>query len=147
MNITTVCKTFADLSPAELYDILQLRAAVFIVEQNCPYLDLDGKDPRCYHLMVRAEQLIAYARLVPPGVSFEEMSIGRIVTSGAVRGKGIGKALLNAAIPMCYEKFNRGQIRIGAQLYAKGFYEQFGFEQASEIYLEDGIEHIEMIKP
>lgn len=141
-------KSFHDLNVMELYSILQLRNEVFVVEQNCPYQDADGKDQKSYHLMgSNAEgKLMAYARLLPGGVSYDEVSIGRVVSSPQARGTGAGKELMEQAIEDCHELFGKGPIRIGAQLYLKKFYESFGFLQVSEPYLEDNIPHILMVK-
>ncbi|WP_162054312.1 GNAT family N-acetyltransferase [Pontibacter pamirensis] len=148
MTLTKVSKGFDDLTPHEMYEMLRLRSDVFVVEQNCVFLDLDNKDQKCHHLLLYNEQaLVAYARLVPQGVSYPNiMSIGRIVTSSEVRGTGLGKHLMEIAIAECYTLFGTGSIKIGAQLYAKKFYNAFGFVQSSEVYDEDGIDHIEMIK-
>ena len=141
-------KPFETLSPAELYAVLQLRSEVFVVEQNCVFQDMDDKDPFCHHLMCwQQNKLIAYARIVPAGISYVESSIGRIVSSPAARGNGIGRALLQQSIQLCYNLHGKRVIRIGAQLYLKEFYESFGFQQDSPMYLEDGIEHIEMLLP
>lgn len=140
-------KPFDKLNPFELYDILKLRSEVFVVEQNCIFLDMDGKDQHCHHLMIRnGDTLVAYARLVPPGISYPEMSIGRVVSSPAARRTGEGKKLMQAAIEACYNLFGQGPIKIGAQLYLKKFYEGFGFAVSGPVYLEDGIEHIEMVR-
>ena len=141
-------KPFSELTATELYHILQLRNEVFIVEQNCPYQDLDNKDLYCHHLMYwYGDRLVAYTRLVPAGISYDtHMSIGRVVSSPACRGTGVGKELMTESIAACYELFGKAPIRIGAQLYLKKFYEDFGFVQSGEKYLEDGIEHIEMTK-
>lgn len=146
MSITWTCKTFERLTPYELYAILQLRSAVFVVEQHCVFLDLDDKDQPSWHLMGWYEnKLVAYARLVPPGIGFKESSIGRVVTAPEVRRSGAGKQLMQEAITRLYNIWKQQPIRIGAQYYLLKFYSSFGFEQASEIYMEDGIEHIEMI--
>jgi len=148
MSFAQICKSFNSLTVHELYDALQLRSDVFVVEQNCVFLDPDGKDQQCHHLLFYKENaLVAYARLVPPGLAYTEMSIGRIITSATVRGTGAGRELVNSAIQECYSLFGEGPIKIGAQLYAKGFYESFGFVQSGEVYDEDGIDHIHMIKP
>jgi len=140
------CKKFNELTPQELYSILQLRNEVFVVEQNCVFQDADNKDQYAHHLMGWQEgKLIAYTRILPAGISYAESSIGRIVTSPAARGKGIGRDLLHRSIAMLYMLHGKRVIRIGAQLYLKEFYESFGFRQASDIYLEDGIQHIEML--
>jgi ElaA protein len=142
-----ILKTFNELLPQELYSILQLRIEVFIVEQNCVFQDADNKDQNSYHLMAyNNEKLVAYTRLVPPGEIYEEPSIGRVVTSPLVRRSGMGKILMDRSVESVYSLFGRQPIRIGAQLYLKKFYESIGFEQVSEVYMEDGIEHIYMIK-
>ncbi|MFD2514966.1 GNAT family N-acetyltransferase [Pontibacter locisalis] len=148
MSLIKVCKDFNSLSPQEMYELLRLRSEVFVVEQNCVFLDLDNKDQECFHLLLyKDDHLAAYARLVPPGVSYPLMSIGRIITSPATRGTGLGRVLVDMAIEECYKLFGQGPIKIGAQLYAKKFYESFGFTQTGEVYDEDGIDHIHMIKP
>src|SRR3712207_5688253 len=148
MLLTKVCKSFPDLTPFELYDILRLRSEVFVVEQNCVFLDMDNKDQNCYHLLLyQNNQIAACARLLPPGLYFSQMSIGRIVTSPTTRGTGLGKELVITAIEACYNLFGTGPIKIGAQLYAKAFYEKLGFAQTGDVYDEDGIDHIHMIKP
>ena len=144
---THSCKDFNDLTPAEIYAILRLRSEVFVVEQNCVFLDADNKDQYCSHVMVNAPSLVACSRLVPPGISYDEMSIGRVVSHPSARGSGAGKFLMERSLEYLYEKFGYGPVRIGAQLYLKRFYESFGFSQVSEIYDEDGIDHILMLKP
>lgn len=140
-------KKFEDLTPFELYAIIQLRNEVFIVEQNCIYQDADNKDKFAYHLMGRNDDmLIAYTRLLPPGISYTEPSIGRVVTSPKARGTGLGRELMLKSIEEVYKLFGKQSIRIGAQLYLKAFYSSLGFLHTGEIYLEDGIEHIEMVK-
>lgn len=149
MTYTYLSKAFAELSPQEMYAMLRLRSDVFVVEQNCVFLDMDNKDQQCQHLlMYQQNELVAVARLVPLGLSYPDaMSIGRIVTSMAVRGSGAGKLLVAYAIDECYRLYGQGKIKIGAQLYAKGFYERFGFRQSGPVYDEDGIDHIEMTLP
>lgn len=146
--ITWTCKQFSDLTNYELYDILKLRSEVFVVEQSCPFLDPDGKDLSAYHLMGHRDgQLIAYTRLLGPGISYKEMSIGRVVNSPQFRKEGIGRELLKESIKSIQELYGPGDIRIGAQLYLKKFYESFGFIQQGEPYIEDGIDHIYMVLP
>lgn len=148
MPITWVYKPFKELSSQDLYDIFQLRLAVFVVEQNCPYQDADGKDPKCWHLMGIGPggKLIAYSRIVPPGVSYAEPSIGRVVSSPEARRTGAGKELMKESIRRTEEQFGRIPIRIGAQKYLEKFYEGFGFYREGEEYLEDGIPHIIMLR-
>lgn len=147
MQYKHTVKHFKDLTPFELYAILRLRNEVFIVEQHCLYQDADNKDLYCHHvLLYDGNELVAYARLVPPGLSFVEMSIGRVITSQKVRGKGAGKILMQIAIDSCHAIFGQGPIRIGAQCYATPFYEQLGFEKDGAIYDQDGIDHIDMVR-
>jgi ElaA protein len=145
--IKWIFKKFDDLSPHELYAILQLRNEVFVVEQNCVFQDADNKDQASFHLMGwENEWLIAYTRIIPPGIAYELPSIGRVVTSPKARGNGIGKILMEGSLGAIKKLFGDVDIKLGAQLYLKNFYESFGFMQSGDIYLEDGIEHIEMIR-
>ena len=138
---------FAKLTPYELYAIIRLRNEVFVVEQNCVFQDADNKDPDCHHLMIwDNENLVAYSRLLYPGLAYEYMSIGRVISSPAYRGSGAGKLLMERSIEACRELFGEGPIQIGAQLYLKKFYESLGFVQISDIYLEDNIQHILMLR-
>lgn len=147
MEFTELCKPFESLTVDELYAVLKLRSEIFVVEQECVFLDQDGKDQHCQHLMLyQNKELMAYARIVPAGLSFTEPSVGRIVSSHAARGKGFGRELLRLAISNCIRLHGNHPIRIGAQLYLKAFYESFGFVMDSEVYDEDGIDHIEMLR-
>jgi ElaA protein len=139
-------KKFGELSPDELYAILRLRSEVFVVEQTCVFQDMDNKDQPAYHLMGwQGDTLVAYTRLIPPGIAYKYASIGRVVTSPLARGTGLGKTLMTKSIEETITLFGRLPIQIGAQVYLKKFYGELGFEQTSDIYLEDGIEHIEMV--
>lgn len=143
------CKKFSELSLEELYQIMVLRQEVFVVEQDCPYLDADGKDQSSFHLMGRDEKgkLVAYTRLVPKGISYEKYpSIGRVVTSSSVRGRGVGKELMEVSIEWCEKIWSGASVKISAQTYLKKFYESLGFEQVGEGYLEDDIPHIPMLR-
>ena len=147
MQLHWLLKRFDELTPYQLYAILQLRNEVFVVEQNCVFQDADDKDQNSYHLMGYLDnKLVAYTRLVPAGLSYEQASIGRVVTSPSVRRSGAGKLLMQQSIDSLYSLFGKVPIRIGAQLYLQHFYESFGFQRISDIYLEDGIEHIYMLK-
>ena len=140
-------KKFDDLTPHELYAILQLRSEVFGVEQNCVYQDMDNKDQFCFHMMGWQDSLlVAYTRLVPPGISYTEPSIGRVVTSQAVRRTGLGKTLMEISIAEIIKLYGNMPIKIGAQFYLKKFYESFDFEQSGDLYDEDGIPHIHMTR-
>ena len=143
-----ICKPFYDLSTDELYAILSLRQEVFVVEQDCVYLDTDFKDQHCWHVMAWDDEgkLVAYTRLVPKGLIYDEFtSIGRVITAPSVRGSGFGKKLINASIDWIERLFGKQAVKISAQCYLIRFYESFGFEIHGEEYLEDGIPHIAMI--
>jgi len=148
MKINWVLKKFDDLSPHELYAIIQLRNEVFVVEQNCVFQDADNKDQSAFHLMGWSDKkMVAYARILYLDIVHKNVSIGRVVTSPEVRRKAIGKELMLISIEQIKKLFGNVSIHIGAQLYLKKFYESFGFSQSSNTYLEDGIEHIEMLRP
>lgn len=139
-------KKYSALTIDELYAILQLRSVVFVVEQNCPYLDLDDKDQQSWHLLGwQDDRLVAYTRLLPAGLGFTEPSIGRVVTSPMIRRTGIGRILMQKSIESCHELFGKQPIQIGAQRYLETFYNSLGFEISGSPYLEDGIPHIHMI--
>ena len=145
--MTWILKKFDELTPKELYEILQLRNEVFIVEQNCPYQDLDNKDLPAWHLMGKKnKKLLAYSRLLAPGISYSESSIGRVVSSPSARKTGMGKQLMEESILQIRNLFHTDTIRIGAQLYLKKFYESFGFITDGEIYVEDNIPHVQMLR-
>jgi len=147
LNLLWELKSFQELNSYELYTILRLRSEVFVVEQNCVFLDMDEKDLFSHHLMGwSGKDLAAYSRLLAPGKVYNQMTIGRVVTSPKYRKIGLGKELLLVSIKNCYELFGEKEIKIGAQLYLKNFYSSFGFIQSSNIYDEDGIKHIEMLK-
>mgnify|MGYP006204337311 CR=1 FL=1 len=144
---------FEELGAREVHDILQARSAVFVVEQDCAFQDIDGADPMCWHLVGREpasssgeSPLLAYCRLVPPRVKFAEASIGRVLTTGAGRRKGLGRELMAEAILRAQALWPGQPIRIGAQTYLERFYQGFGFAKCSEPYDEDGIPHVEMIR-
>ncbi|MGX7667905.1 GNAT family N-acetyltransferase [Flavobacterium pedocola] len=138
-------KPFAALSLNELYQILELRSEVFIVEQNCVYQDIDGKDEKALHVLgIHEGVLVAYARLFRPGAYFEQSSIGRVIVKPSYRDKKWGHDLMTEAIQGIETQFGESKITISAQLYLKKFYEGHGFVQTSEMYLEDDIPHIEM---
>lgn len=148
LNFT--CKSFEELSLEELYEIMKIRQDVFVVEQDCPYLDADGKDQKGWHLMGRDEdhEMVAYTRLLPKGVSYDEYpSIGRVLTTEKIRRNGSGKLLMNVSIEWMKKLFGNTAIKIGAQCYLEKFYQSFGFEPEGEPYLEDGIPHVIMVRP
>lgn len=138
-------KSFESLTVHELYAILQLRSKVFVVEQNCPYQDMDDTDKKALHLFaVDNNKAIAYARLIPPGISYEQASIGRVVVDPDQRGLALGKQLMKEAIKQIQKNFNTSDITISAQLYLLKFYNELGFKETGETYLEDNIPHIKM---
>lgn len=146
MSLSWILKEFNQLSPAELYSIIRLRNEVFVIEQNCIYQDADNKDQPSRHLCGwNGDVLVAYSRLLPPGLAYEECSIGRVVTSPAHRKTGAGRELMKASIEKAFSIFHTNAIKIGAQLYLKKFYESLGFVQCSDEYLDDGIPHILML--
>ena len=141
------CKHFTELSPFELYDILQLRSDVFVVEQNCVFLEPDGiADKVSYHLFAYQDKaLICCCRLIDANVSYAGFaSIGRVVNAISVRGSGIGRVMMEKAIAGCRELFGKTPLRIGAQFYLRRWYESLGFVSCDDNYLEDGIEHVHM---
>lgn len=139
-----VVKRFEELSVEELYDILKIRVEVFVVEQQCIYQELDEKDKQSYHVFYKENSKIrAYLRVIDKGVSFDEVSIGRVIS--VKRRCGIGSKLLAQGIKVAKERMNATSIRIEAQTYARKLYEKQGFIQVSEEFLEDGIPHIEML--
>ena len=139
-----IIKKFDELSADELYEILRARSAVFVVEQNCVYQDLDGKDKAAYHLWYRDEGgIAAYLRVLPQGVSFSECSVGRVISLR--RREGLGSRLMAEGIRIARERFGAEAIRIEAQAYAQKFYEVCGFCRVSDEFLVDGIPHIEML--
>ena len=148
---------FNALTTAELYQLLQLRSEVFVVEQTCVFQDMDGADAQAMHLLGQlgegpgqsehAGQLVAYARCFAAGIKFAESSIGRVVTHDDVRGSGAGHALLQKAVACLTQHWGAQPIRIGAQARLEAFYQQHGFVTTGAPYLEDGIAHIEMLRP
>lgn len=138
-------KKFQELSLNELYQLLQLRSEVFVVEQNCVYQDIDGKDEKALHLLgTYNNEIVAYVRIFKPGDYFEEASIGRVVVKQIYRDRKWGNDLMQKAIAVTKSELNETRITISAQLYLQKFYENLGFVKSSEVYLEDDIEHIQM---
>jgi ElaA protein len=145
--INWTCKAFDEFTTREWHNITVIRQKVFIVEQYCPYSDIDNKDLKAYHLLGtnENEEIVAYSRLLPVGLSYEnKASIGRILSTEKARGTGAGKELIKQSIEWVERLYGKVDIKIGAQYYLKGFYEKFGFRMVSDIYLEDCIPHIDM---
>jgi ElaA protein len=145
--ITWQCKKFRDMSAGEMHAVLALRAAVFVVEQKCPYQDPDYKDEYGMHVMGWLNgELVAVARILPQGVSYDEVSIGRVATSSTVRGTGAGMILMEKTMQYIRDHFGNVPVRISAQSYLKKYYEKYGFTRSEkEEYLEDDIPHLDMI--
>ena len=147
-NLRWVTKTFAELTVDELYDVLKLRSEVFVVEQKCIFLDIDNNDRKAFHTIgFIGDEVVATTRLFEKDIMYDGyQSIGRVVSASKHRGLGIGKALMQYSISECERLFGKGPIKIGAQLYLKKFYSEQGFEQSGDVYLEDDIDHIPMIR-
>jgi ElaA protein len=147
-NLRWVTKSFAELTVDELYDVLRLRSEVFVVEQKCIFLDIDNNDRKAFHTIgFIGDEVVATTRLFEKDIMYDGyQSIGRVVGSPRHRGLGIGKALMQYSISECERLFGKGPIKIGAQLYLKKFYNEQGFEQSGDMYLEDDIDHIPMIR-
>ncbi|EPR71961.1 GCN5-related N-acetyltransferase [Winogradskyella psychrotolerans RS-3] len=142
-----ITKKFNELTTQELYNILQLRSEVFVVEQDCVYQDIDGKDQNALHILgYENDILVAYTRIFKPGYYFEESSIGRVVVQQKARKFKYGYAIMKASIEAIKTHYNETTIRISAQMYLKNFYNNLEFKEVGEGYLEDGIPHINMIK-
>jgi ElaA protein len=147
-SITWTFAPFDDLSTRTLYEVLQLRSEVFVVEQACIFQDMDGADEHAMHLLGHSGgQLVAYARCFPAGIKFAEASIGRVITRISARASGMGHVLMQRAIQTMDRRWGTPPIRIGAQARLEKFYNQHGFIKASPVYDEDGIDHIEMVRP
>lgn len=136
-------RTFDELTRDELYAILALRARVFVVEQRCAYQDVDGLDPRCRHLWATDEgEIVAYLRLIPPGVTYDEAAIGRVIVAQRMRGTGLGRELMRRGLAAA----GAVPVRLGAQAHLEKFYTDLGFRRVGDVYDEDGIPHIEMLR-
>lgn len=147
MTFSHSIKSFDELTNHEMYNMLRLRSDVFVVEQNCPYLDLDNKDQKGFHLLYYVDnELAGVTRLLPKAVSYDEVSIGRVVIAKSHRGLGLGVKLMEASIEGCEEKFGKEPIRISAQYHLSKFYQSLGFVEQGEVYDEDGIPHIGMLR-
>lgn len=139
-------KSFDELTVDEIYEILKLRDEIFIVEQNCPYLDIDGKDKLARHLFACENgDVVAASRILPENVSYDDMAIGRIVVKKEYRGRGIAKEMMNKAIDYIINDLKKSKIRLSGQAYLEGFYTDLGFKKVSQCYLEDGIPHFEFL--
>mgnify|MGYP003619360117 CR=1 FL=1 len=140
-------KKFDELTVPELYQIIKARVDIFVVEQDCPYPDLDGYDQKALHLWVEEDGVVlAYCRIFPKGIKYNETSLGRVLTTEQGRGKGLGKNLISYAVQIIENRLKTSEIRISAQDYLLHFYESFGFVDTGKKYLEDNIPHTEMLR-
>lgn len=147
MRITWVIKHFNELNTNEYFDALQLRTEVFVVEQNCPYQEVDDKDKVSYHVLgYKNKDLVAVARILPKGVTYKEISIGRVATKKNYRNQGIASKLIITCFRYIQENFGENSIRISAQKYLVNFYKKHSFKSVGKTYLEDNIPHIEMYR-
>lgn len=139
-------KKFNDLTLDELYGILKLRVEVFVVEQNCPYQDIDDKDQLSYHLFLEDDgEIVAVLRILPENVSFDEVAIGRIIVKKSYRGQGISKVMIEKALDFIINDLGKNRVKLSGQAYLTDFYRGLGFEKISEVYLEDGIKHYDFL--
>lgn len=141
-----VVKTFGELQVEELYKLLQLRSDIFVVEQDCIFLDPDDRDQEALHVLGwEGTELVGYARIFGPGDYFEQASIGRVAVKKTFRGRGLGIQVMQASINAVKERFGREEITLSAQKYLETFYRDLGFKREGEDYLEDGIPHVRMV--
>lgn len=147
MHLNWQIKPYSELTTTEFHDIIALRLKVFVVEQDCPYLDLDGKDKKCYHMLCRDGQgrVVATARILHPGTSYPEVSIGRVVVDSSIRRNGVGNELLKKCKEFVVEEFGNVAIRISAQKHLEEYYRNHAFQSTNKEYLEDNIPHVEML--
>jgi ElaA protein len=140
-------KYYPELTTNEFHDIIALRLKAFVVEQNCAYLELDGKDKKSYHVICRDGfgDVVATARILPPGLSYDEVAIGRVVIDESIRGKGIGHELMEQSMQYAEEEFGKVPIRISAQKHLETYYNKHQFFNTGKEYLEDNIPHVEML--
>lgn len=145
-QVNWTCETFEELTKEDLYLILMERVNVFVVEQTCPYPEIDQRDQEALHLMAKEDgTIVAYCRIFQSGIIYDEASIGRVLVTQAGRKKGYGKMLLSKALEKLSE-LGETSVKIQAQAYLKSFYESFGFKAVSDCYEEDGIPHLDMVK-
>jgi len=147
MHLDWQIKHYRDLTLNEFHDIIALRSEVFVVEQNCAYQDLDGKDKKCYHLICRngIGKIVATARILPPGLSYDDTAIGRVVIEEELRGQGTGNDMMSHCIDFCLKEFGNAPIIISAQKHLEDYYGKHEFKSTGKEYLEDGIPHVEMM--
>ena len=148
MTLRWTWQRWSELTPDTLYALLRLRSAIFVVEQNCVFSDMDGRDPACEHLCGwdEAGALTAYLRLVPPGVRTPEVSLGRVVVAAAARGRGLGRAVMEEGLRGCAQRYPGKPVKVSAQQHLEEFYRSLGFRTVGDAYMEDGIPHVDMIR-
>lgn len=147
MHLDWQIKPYNELTLNEFHDLVALRLKIFVVEQNCPYQDLDGRDKKSYHLICRdgMGNIVATARILPPGIAYEHAAIGRVVTDDSIRGKGVGHELMKRCVDYSLVEFGDSPIMISAQKHLEKYYGQHDFESTGKEYLEDNIPHVEMM--
>lgn len=148
MNIRWIWQRWHELTPDALYELLRLRSEIFVVEQNCVFNDMDGRDPACLHLrgLDAGGALVAYLRLVPPGVGGPHPALGRVVVAKGRRGENLGRATMREGLARCAADHPGAAIKVSAQQHLEGFYGSLGFVRTGEPYLEDGIPHLDMLR-
>ncbi|MBT1450239.1 GNAT family N-acetyltransferase [Glaciecola sp. XM2] len=149
MKLSHLCATFAQLNALQVYQMLRLRSEVFVVEQKCVYQDIDNKDlhSQTRHLLwYQADDLVAYARVLPPSLSYDDPSLGRVLTAESIRGKGIGREIIQTSLDTLSTIWPNRAVTIGAQSHLSHLYQAFGFKEVSAHYPEDGIMHVDMTK-
>jgi ElaA protein len=140
-------QAWSELTPDVLYAFLRLRSAIFVVEQDCVFPDMDGRDPHCEHLCGwRGDELVAYLRLVPPGVRTPEVALGRVVVAASARGTGLGRAAMREGLARCAARYPGQPVKVSAQAHLEAFYASLGFATVGAPYDEDGILHVDMLK-
>lgn len=143
-----IVKSFGELSTDELYQMIRIREEVFVLEQQCIYVDCDGYDPRCDHIIIKDNnEVVATCRIIPAGVKYEQISIGRVVVSDKVRRRGLGTMMVEEGLAYINSKYGDQDVILSAQVAIKEMYEAVGFRVDSDVYLEDGIDHVRMIRP
>lgn len=147
MNFTKFIKHFSDLSLEHFHDIIALRIKIFVIEQDCPYQDLDGKDKLAYHLFYTNDkhEVIAATRILEQNISYKEVSVGRVVVDQGCRGSGMGHEIMKQSMAFVMQKFGAVDVRLSAQKHLENYYEKHGFKSTGKEYLEDGIPHVEML--
>ncbi|MEJ6505911.1 MAG: GNAT family N-acetyltransferase [Crocinitomicaceae bacterium] len=147
MNFNKFIKKYSDLDLDDFHDIIALRIKIFVIEQDCPYQDLDGNDKLAFHLYFKdtENQIVAATRILPQNIAYNEVSIGRVVVDKNSRGNGLGHELMKQSMVFVERQFGATDVRLSAQKHLENYYEKHGFTSTGKEYLEDGIPHVEML--